>query len=329
MLKEPIKLNMNEMPYPPPRGILKAAQKSLSSLHRYSNTEELERLRRLLADYSAVSEEHIILSPGSDLLLREMICGFSKGRKIITVSPSFFPTVQAAKQFATRLFTIRLSPPDFALNREVLAGQLLEPCLVVIDNPNNPTGKILLDHRTVESVIENRDTLLVIDEAYYEFAGTTFADMVESCPNLAITRTMDKAFGLAGARVGYAIAGKAFLDELSSFPALLPQPSLYAAIEALKNPNYMRRNVYLVMEEKKRLWRTLNKLGVHTYQSATNFLLVKTEIPDMATELRDVGILVSDLSDQLPPGFIRVSIGTHKESDAFVDAYARIREAHH
>lgn len=326
-MRETIKLDMNEVPYLPPRGVLEAAQKALSSLNRYTEPRNLERLRELLADYSQVAKEHIVLSPGSDLLLREAIHAFAKGRKVVMVSPSFFPTVQAATEFATERLSIRLSPPGFDLNLGLLNDVVSEPALVIIDNPNNPTGQTLLDRQAVETLVGNANALLVIDEAYYEFSGLTLADMVPSCPNLAITRTMDKAFSLAGARVGYAIAGRTFLDALSSFYALLPQSSLFAAIEAFNNRAYVARNVQRVVEERERVWSTLHEQGAHVYPSTTNFLLIKTGFPDAASRLEEIGILVSDLSNQLPAGFIRVSIGTREENDAFIGGYMRIREA--
>lgn len=318
---------MNEMPYLPPQEIIEAARKGLLNLNRYTNPEDLERLRELLADYSGVHKEHIILGPGSDLLLREAIQTFSKGRKVIIASPSFFPTVQTAKEFAARLISIRLGPPEFDYDLDFLIDELKEPCLVIIDNPNNPTGKILLDRNAVEAIIKNKDVLLLIDEAYYEFSGVTFADMVQNSPNLAITRTMDKAFSLAGARVGYVIAGKAFLEAFSSFYALLPQSSLHAAIEALKNPDYMRRNIHRVIEERKRVMKILDKLDVRVFPSSANFFLAMTEIPDASRKLRDIGILISDLSNQLSLGFIRVSVGTREENDIFIAGYKKIREA--
>jgi histidinol-phosphate aminotransferase len=328
MLRKSIKLNMNEVPYLPPREVIEAARRGLAKLNRYADPEDLGRLRGLLAGYSGVLEEHVVLSPGSDILLREVVHAFSKGRKIIVVSPSFFPTVQAAKQFATKLVSIRLSPPQFDLDIDLLMDQLKEPCLVIVDNPNNPTGKILLDRQAVGAIIENTDVLLVVDEAYYEFSGVTFADMVHDHPNLAVTRTMDKAFSLAGARIGYIIAGEALGDAFSSFYAFLPQPSLYAAIEALNHPDYVRRNVQRVVEERERVWRTLNELAVRVCQSTTNFLLVKTEIPEIAERLSDIGVLVQDLSNQLPSGFVRVSIGTGEENDAFIAGYVKIRETY-
>ena len=327
MLKRTIKLHMNEMPYLPQKVIIDAARKGLLSLNRYTDPEDIEKLRELLADYSGVPKGHVILSPGSDFLLREAIQTFSKGKKIILISPSFFPIVQTAKQFATKLISIRLSPPEFDLSLDLLIDELKEPCLVVIDNPNNPTGKILLDRHAVEAIIKNKNALLLVDEAYYEFSGVTFADMVQDSPNLAITRTMDKAFSLAGARVGYIIAGKAFLKAFSSFYAFLPQSSLHAAIEAVKNPDYMKKNIHRVIEEKERVIRILDKLDIKVFPSSTNFLLAKTVIPDALGKLRDMGILVSDISNQLSSGFIRISIGTPEENDIFIAGYKKILEA--
>jgi histidinol-phosphate aminotransferase len=327
MLRSSIRLHLNEVPYPPPQQVAAAAQKGLLKLNRYADPDELERLRGQLADYSGVSKRQVILSPGSDLLLREVIHTFSKERKVVLVSPSFFPTVQAAKQFATERLSIRLSPPTFDLNPNLLMNGLDEASLLIVDNPNNPTGSMLLDRQAVEVIVGHREVLLVIDEAYYEFSGVTLADMVADCPRLAIIRTMDKAFSLAGARVGYAVAGEAFLDALSTLYAFLPQPSLYAAMEALRNTAYMRKNVHQIIEERERLRQALDELGARVYPSNTNFLLVRTRVPDIARRLGDVGVLISDVSNQLPPGFIRVSVGAREENDAFLAAFMEIREA--
>jgi histidinol-phosphate aminotransferase len=321
-LRETIRLHMNEMPYPPSPGVVKAAQQGLARLNRYADPAELAALRGLLAGYCRVPGDRVILSPGSDLLLREVIHTFSQGRRVITVSPSFFPTVQAAKQFASEWLSIRLSPPAFDLNTKLLTQVLEGPSLVILDNPNNPTGRLLLDPSAVEALLQRENVLLVIDEAYYEFSEVTFADGVADQPRLAVIRTLDKAFSLAGARVGYGIVGEAFQDVLSSFYAFLPRPSLCAAIEALKRPEEMRENVRRVVEERERLRRALDELGVHVYPSSTNFLLVQSGVPDLSARLRDEGVLVSDVSNQLPAGFFRVSVGTPEENDAFVDAFA-------
>ena len=324
-MKETVRLHMNEMPYPPAPGVVEAARRSLEMLNRYADPAELEALRGRLADYCGVPGDRIILAPGSDLLLREVIHTFSAGRRVITPSPSFLPTVQAARRFASESLGIRLSPPAFDLDMGLLMAVLEGPCLVILDNPNNPTGRMLLDPPAVEALLQRENVLLVVDEAYYEFSGVTFAARVADHPRLAIVRTMDKAFSLAGARIGYGIAGEAFVDALSSFYPFLPRPTLAAAMEALKHPEHMRENVRRVVEERQRLRQALDQFDLRVYPSGTNFLLVHTDVPDLVPRLADRGVLVADLSDQLPAGFFRVSVGTPAENDAFVDALAERR----
>jgi histidinol-phosphate aminotransferase len=137
-------------------------------------------------------------------------------------------------------------------------------------------------------------------------------------------RTLDKAFGLAGARVGYAVAGEIFLEALSVLFAFLPQPSLCAAIAALQNPRYMRQNLRQAITERAWLQDALSSLGVKVYPSSANFLLVRSRVPDVAQRLRELGVWVSDVSNQLPPGCIRVSVGTREQNEVFVKRYNQI-----
>ncbi|MHA1688893.1 MAG: aminotransferase class I/II-fold pyridoxal phosphate-dependent enzyme, partial [Promethearchaeota archaeon] len=192
------------------------------------------------------------------------------------------------------------------------------PTLIIIDNPNNPTGKILLNHKMVTSILEYKNALLVIDEAYYEFSQVTYGDLVESHPNLAVVRTLDKAFSLAGVRIGYLIAGDIFLSEFSTFFMYLPQVTLYSALEALKNPEYIYPNINRIIQERNRMKRELEQFGISVFSSDTNFLLMKIKHPKIVEELEKRGILVSDISQYWLPGYIRVSIGTPQENDIFL-----------
>jgi len=336
MLNLPIRLDRNEVPFDPPPHVIAAARDGLSQLNRYAEPEDLARLRALLGDYTGVPDRHIILGPGSDFLLREMIHVFAPERKVVMLSPSFLPTVEVAWERAASWQGLRLSPPSFALRPRLLVAETCEPCLAVIDSPNNPTGQITLTRETVRAVLKNPDVLLVVDAAYHEFAemslrdrmsgGGPFVKLVEDYPNLAVTRTLDKAFSLAGARVGYVVAGDIFREAFASFYALLPQPSLHAAIAALQMPAYAWENVDRLIQERERVRETLDDMGVCVYPSVTNFLLIRSELPDAALRLRDRGVLVWDVSNQLPPGFIRVSIGTRDENEVFLDAFSHIGE---
>ncbi len=313
-----INLNMNENPYPPPENILKAAKRGFNNINRYSKLESSNSLKELIASYNNIPKERIILSPGSEFLLRETINIFSKDRKIIMINPTFFPALRHAVKSAKKIIKYKLPPPEFKLNQKMILGELYEPTLIIIDNPNNPTGKMLLDKSFVEKIVQNRNVLLLVDEAYYEFAKYTFIDLVEKYPNLAIARTMDKAFSLAGLRLGYFIAGEYFTRELSDFPKLLPTPTTFAAIEALKNHEYVSRNIKKIIEERKRVEDELKKLGIEVFPGEANFILIRCKTPNLAEKLIGKGIMIKDLSDDWLNGFYRISIGLPKENDTFL-----------
>jgi histidinol-phosphate aminotransferase len=167
---------------------------------------------------------------------------------------------------------------------------------------------------------------LLIDESYYEFCHFSVIDMVKSHPNLIVTRSMSKAFGLAGLKVGYMIAGEAVLEAFSSLEIVLrpTAPSVYAAIEALKDTRYIEENVALVNGERERVGRQASDIGVEAYSSGTNFLLMDTHTPDAARKLKELGVMVCDVSRQISSEFIRVSIGNEKENDLFLSALKQI-----
>ena len=313
-----IRLNLNEMPYLPSKDIIQAGEKGLSVVNRYNFPEDRDLLQKLLAEYSGVPKDHIIAYPGTDLLLREIVHMFAQERKIVMVYPTFLPTFYAAQQFAKNLSIVPLNPPNFVLDTDHLTNELSEPALIIIDNPNNPTGKILLDRNTVSTILENENAILVIDEAYFEFTEETYADLVEDHHNLAIARTMSKAFGLAGVRIGYVLGGKTFLDKFAKVSIMLSQVGVYSAIAAMKNPRYIEKNLDLVRMERERVSNELKKMELEVYSSTTNFLLINTEIPNIGRKLLEKDIFVLDLSDQWLPGFIRVAVGSKEENDAFL-----------
>ena len=317
---------MNESPYLPARSIQKAAIKGLEKINRYSELKYLIELKKLLGKYNNVPSDRIILNHGSDLLLREIINIFSKDRKTIMVSPSFFPIAQYALKQTRRLTRIQISPPDFKLDHNLLLNELNEPTLLIIDNPNNPTGKILIDESFAEQILQNKNALLLVDEAYYEFSGQTFVSMIEKFPNLAITRTMDKAFSLAGLRLGYLLMGDYFKDHFSNFPVYFSIPSLFAAIETLKKPEYMTANVDKILSEKIRVEKELLKTGIQVFSGKTNFILIKTKITDFGKKLSDKEVIICNLSDEWIDGYYRISIGLREENNILLSIIKKIVE---
>ncbi|MFO7852593.1 MAG: pyridoxal phosphate-dependent aminotransferase [Bacteroidota bacterium] len=319
-----LKFHTNENPYLPDIDIQKAAQKGMENINRYSNPEYLFELRKLLGAYNNVSSDRIVVSHGSDLLIREIITVFSKSRKILMISPSFFPVTQYAIKQARKLTKIQVSPPDFKLDCNLLLSELNDPTLLIIDNPNNPTGKILIDDNLTKKILQNKDVLLLVDEAYYEFSEQTFAGMIEKYPNLAITRTMDKAFSLAGLRLGYLLMGDYFKGYFSNFPVNLSTPTIFAAIEALKKPGYMEANVDKILGEKIRVEKKLLKSGIQVFPGNANFILLKTKITDFGKKLGDEGVMIYNLSDEWIDGYYRISIGLREENDILLSITKKI-----
>lgn len=313
-----INLQANENPFLPPENVMEAAKKGLKNINRYSELEYLNELKQLLADYNDISPQRITLSPGSDFLLRDIINIFSKNRKIITINPSFYSISRQALKFANKLIKIQLVPQNFVLKPELILYELDDPTLIIIDNPNNPTGAILLDENLIENILQSPNALLLIDEAYFEFSKQTFAGLIEQYPNLAILRTMDKAFSLAGLRLGYLLAGDSFKNKFSDFPKFLPTPTLFAGIEALKNPEYVFENVEKIIAERERVKEELHKLNIEVFPSKGNFLLIKSNAPDFEQKMVEKGILIRSLSEEWLSDFYRVSIGLPKENDAFL-----------
>lgn len=310
---------MNENPFLPPDNVIKAAEKGLKEINRYSNIKNINKLRELIALYCNTHSNRVVVSQGSEFLLREVIQIFSHDRKIIMVNPSFFPALYYAKEHAKKLVKVQLSPPKFELNSDVILKETNEPSILIIDNPNNPTGSILFEKNAIKELLENKQTLVLVDEAYYEFYGKTALDLVNEYPNLAIIRSMDKSFSLAGLRVGYLVGGNIFLEKMSDFQPFISQPAVYAAIESLKDTSYMESSIKKIINERNRVEAELKNIGYEVFPSNTNFLLFRSNIPDLGLQLMEYEIIIRDLSNDWLNGFYRVSIGLPEENEAFLD----------
>jgi histidinol-phosphate aminotransferase len=328
-LNRVIELNRNEVPYPPPQRVLRAAKEGLIHSNTYLKSCELDELRRRLSVYSGVEENSIFVGSGAEALMTETLHLFSRRRKVVTVDPTFFVITSVAEnleRLGTKVVKIRLTYPHFSLPVEPLIEESKAASLTVIDNPNNPSGRLLLNSKSVEALCESTTGIVLVDEGYYEFSHFTVADLVKNQPNLAVARTMSKAFGLAGLKLGYMIAGETVLNPL--FPVDLPlrpsKPSVYAAIEALKDTEYMKRNVRRIAKERERVRERIEEIGLDVYPSCTNFLLIRTDVPDTARRLKELGVTVFDPSKQLPCEFIRVSVGLEEDDDAFLSALKKI-----
>jgi histidinol-phosphate aminotransferase len=315
-----VRLDKSEMPYSPPAAVIQAVKKSIESINRYTPKSKVSQLYKLLSEYANVAPESLILSFGSDILIKEFIYLFSKERQIIVADPTFFLITTTAQKTQSPLYRIKLKEPNFELSLETFIDGLKKPTLIIIDNPNNPTGNLLLGESNIKLLLENENVILLIDEAYYEFSKVGYAHLISEYPNLAVLRTLSKSFGLAGSGIGYLIAGETILNRFSGLDVMLPYPSVIAGIEALQNKDYALKYIDDVAKEKERITRSLRKMNINAYPSYTNFLLIKTDVPDLAQKLEQEGVFVSNLSNySLSSDFIRVSIGSEIENGLFIE----------
>ncbi|MHA1661550.1 MAG: pyridoxal phosphate-dependent aminotransferase [Promethearchaeota archaeon] len=319
------RLDKNEMPRPPPKEVINAAKQCIEKINRYTPQSEVDKLIDLLYDYTTAPQDSIILSSGSDILLKEFIYLFSIKRQIIIADPSFFLISNTAQKTSSPLLKIRLKDPEFKLPLEPLFNEINTPTLIVVDNPNNPTGSLLLNKKDIKTLLENENVILLIDEAYFEFSKTTYSHLIKDYPNLAVLRTLSKSFGLAGSGIGYLVAGEIIKKKFSGLDIMLAYPGVIAAIHALKNRGYMTKFIEEIEQEKKRVINVVSKMGITVYPSFTNFLLMKTGTRDISQKLAEQGIFISNLTNySLSSKYFRVTIGSKIDNDRFLNTIKEI-----
>lgn len=315
-----IRLNMNEMYKTPPKDIINPVKESIDQINRYTPQKEVDLLVDHLSHYTKVPHESIFLSPGSDLLIKEFIFLFSINRKIIIADPTFVVINNSAQNTNSALLKIKLNEPNYQISIKPLINELETPSLIVFDNPNNPTGSLILTQKDIETILNHENVILLLDEAYYEFSKVSYAELVNKYPNLAILRTLSKSFGLAGSGIGYLIAGDLIRKKFQGLEIMLPYPSVIAGIKALEHQDYMEDYINEVEVQKRRMKDFVLELGITVYSSYTNFLLMKTELQNISEKLAERGVLVHDTSDQLGSEYFRVTIGSKKENNFFLDS---------
>lgn len=336
------RLNVNENPFPLPIGVQQAIGEAVlaatASLNRYPD-RDAEQLCAAIAAYLS-EESGVQVMPaqvwpanGSNEVMHHILLAFGgPGRSALTFPPTYSMYPEYARDTFTRLIT---SPrdSDFTLNIERAVGAIrdVHPIVTLVAAPNNPTGTPLpLDHgRQLAEAAASVGGMLVIDEAYAEFRRVGQASLIEltaQFPNVIVTRTMSKAFGLAGARVGYAVADPAVVAALRvvRLPYHLSAVTQATAIAALGHSHELQEQVALLRSERDALARWLSDQGYRVAESDANFLLFGLFADRHAvwSSLQNAGVLIRETG---PTGWLRVSIGTPDENSMFRDAISSLR----
>ena len=328
-----IRLDLNEAPWGPPERVVEAVARAAGEANRYPRREEVERLYSLIASYAGVRPEMVVAGLGGDMVLEKAFHLVAEpGAAVVAPWPSFSMYPVYASAYGMRLRGVPLAPEGdrwrLDWDRFLTEAGYGEARIVAVDNPNNPTGSLLAGEEELVELLEEacrRGTLVILDEAYYEFSGVTHVGLTESYDCLLVVRTLSKAFGLAGMRIGYGVAAPSLAEKLRALmPPFLPRASIAAAVAALEDPGYAAERARVLIREREWLRGRLRSLGAVVYRSWTNFLLVRLPgVEDPVAGLAERGILVRRVPLE-GGGWMRVTVGDPRENSLLVNAVAEM-----
>ena len=310
-----VRFDTNTFPWPGARLDALPAE----ALNEYPDTS-YAALTEAIGQYADVPTDRITVGAGADEILDLITKAYIDAAARVVLSHPTYPMFRILTEMAGGSID-EVRAINLHLDRRGFLEHARGARLTWLCNPNNPTGE-LLPLEFVEELGLAMDGVLVVDEAYFETSGVTALLLIERLPNLVVVRTLSKAFGLAGVRVGYALAGAAISDALRRVrpPGSISVVSAALGVQALTDLDGMRARVQQVKDERARLRRGLQALDLEVRDSAANFLLVQTG-RSAAPALLEKGLVVRTFpATSLLAEYIRVTVRRPEENDRLVAA---------
>ncbi|MEE1315428.1 MAG: histidinol-phosphate transaminase [Faecalimonas sp.] len=318
-----IKLNTNENPYPPAPGVKDALlQLDVDRMRLYPDPTA-GSLVHTLAEYYGVKDSQVFVGVGSDDVLAMCFLTFFNSDK-----PILFPDITYSfyKVWA-ELYRIPYACPalddDFCIVKE---DYYRENGGIIFPNPNAPTS-IYENLEFIEDILEhNQDVIVIVDEAYIDFAGKSAMELIDKYENLIVVQTFSKARSMAGMRIGYAISNPTLIKYLNdakySFNSYtMNQTALACGVEAVKDKAYFEEQVQKIVDTREWLKTELSALGFAFPDSKSNFLFVthpKVSAKELFEALKKADIYVRFLSGERIQNYLRITIGTREEMEALL-----------
>lgn len=320
----PVKLDAMENPYDLPDEIKEFLKEKITGFNRYPDPQA-NKLREVVASYVGVNKEEILIGNGSDELILYILLTF-KSNQVVYPTPTF--TMYKILTQIANATPIGIPLTDgFELNdEEILKVTKDTPSIIFIAYPNNPTGNCFSKEKVLRIVEELPSSLVIIDEAYFEFSKETFLSLIDSYPQVIILRTFSKAFGLAGLRIGYLIANPEIVNELFKvkLPYNLNSFSQSVAACVMESFRYLLQpQINQIIAQREKLYSFLKGInGIIPYPSDANFILFKTNhilANTLFSELVEEEILIRNLNEDGISNFLRVTIGNEQENNTFME----------
>ena len=324
-LSKLVKLNTNENPYGPSPRAIAAMQAEVGDDLRLYPDPNGERLKQAVADYYGVQPNQVFVGNGSDEVLAHAFHGlFQHGRPLLfpDVTYSFYPVYCGLYGIAYETIALdeqfRIDVADYARPN----GGIIFP------NPNAPTG-CLLPLDAIERLLQvNRDSVVLVDEAYVDFGGQSAIALIDRYPNLLVTQTLSKSRSLAGLRVGLAVGHPELIEALeriknsfNSYP--LDRIAIAGAAAAFEDCAYFEQTCQQVIASREQVVTAMTTLGFEVLPSAANFILARHPRHDaggLAAGLREQGVIVRHFRQPRIEQFLRITIGTPEQNQALLAA---------
>lgn len=319
--KRYIKLNTNESPYPPPANVVDAVGKAeIEDLRLYSDPE-CTALKVALAEQYGVNTKNIFISNGSDEVLNFAFMAYGeKGAVFPDITYGFYSVF--ADLYGINAEVVPLMD-DFTIDINAYCDK---NSLVVIANPNAPTG-IALELSEIEKIVSsNPDGIVIIDEAYVDFGAESAIKLTEKYSNLLVVQTYSKSRSMAGARLGFAFANEQIIEDLekikySTNPYNINRITQIAGAAALKNQAYFDENCHKIAETREYVKKELIKLGFTVTDSKANFLFAKSDKiggKELYLSLKERGILIRHFESERIKDYNRITVGSREEMKIFL-----------
>ncbi|MFQ5554674.1 MAG: pyridoxal phosphate-dependent aminotransferase [Acidimicrobiia bacterium] len=323
---EVIRFDHNTAPFPP-EWAAEAAAVSAPGLNEYPGAD-YRPLREAAASLTGLEPAQIVPGAGIDELI--LLCGrafLGPGERAAAATPTYPLYRIATAQAGATLREVAAHPPAFAFPEAGITSVARQIDLLWLCLPNNPTGTTA-EWAQVETAVAACDGIVVIDAAYAEFTDDDWTEAVRRFQNVVVLRTLSKAFGLAGARVGFAMAHRALIDRIDSLrpPGSISSVSADLAVLALQRPDRMRRNVTDLVAARDDLVEKLSGFGWDPVPSATNFLLLEvgSAATDLASRLMERGFVVRTFDYAPLEDYLRITVRTPSQHDRLVAELERI-----
>jgi histidinol-phosphate aminotransferase len=319
---EYVKLNTNESPFPPAPGVISAVNgEELEKLKLYSDPEGKD-LRDAIAAQFGYSRENVLLGNGSDEILAFAFFAFCAGEKVVfpDITYGFYPVYAELVGAEAEIIPLEA---DFSVDADKYIGK---DGMVVIANPNAPTGMALSLSEIERIVSGNPENVVLVDEAYVDFGGESAVNLVKKYDNLIVARTFSKSRSLAGARLGFGIASEGLISDMNrikySFnPYNINRLTLLAGKASIEDVEYFEKNVRAIIETREYTVSELEARGFSVLPSSANFIFAKKDGKngeELYRELKARGVLVRHFTKERIKDYLRITIGTRAQMDVLL-----------